>query len=103
MNFFIPQTKVEAAEALYASMADQLKDQMRWPITPRRIFALKYTHDKKVCTAKVGQTAGQGDRYIVMAIFESTHYIVFTHGLTGGVGTTILVNKDEITAIEDFA
>src|SRR5882672_1521269 len=105
MEFFIPQTpNGESAEVAYAGIVDSLKDQLRWTITPRRIFGLKYVHDKKTCSVKVGQLGGQGDRYMILAIFESNHYIVYTRGAaSGGTGTTILVNKDEVTSIEDFS
>lgn len=89
-------------EAVYAGITDSLKEQLRWPITPRRIRSLDYIHDKKRCRVEVGQLESQENRYRILAIFESNHYIVFTRADDGGHGVTILVNKDEVTAVEDF-
>lgn len=102
MEFFIPETKPSQTEAVYTGMMEALKEQLRWPITPRRIFKLKYIHDKKPWQAEVGQLERQGNRYQILAIFESNCYIVFTRDTDGSHGVTILVNKDEVTDIEDF-
>ena len=88
---------------MYDGMAVALKDQLRTTITDRRIFSLRYTHDKKKRQLQVGQLEQQEKRYEVMAIFESSPYIVFTQAKGGDHGITILVNKDEVTDIEDFA
>lgn len=102
MKFFIPKTTPAQAERLYTEMFESIKDQLRWTITPRRIYSLKYTHDKKACSAEVGTLERQGYRYIIQAIFESNHYVVFTQAPDGGQGIKILINKDEVTSIEDF-
>lgn len=103
MKFFIPRTKPREYEETYREITKQLKDQLRMPIAERRIFSVHYTHDKKKWCAEVGQLEEQEGRYEIVAIFESKPFIVFTRSEAGGQGVTILVNKDEITSIEEFA
>lgn len=102
MKFFVPQVPAARGEAVYARITDILKKQLRWPMTPRRIRLLKYTHDKRTHTLEVGELEAQESRYVVMAIFESSQYIVFTCTPTGKPGVIILVSKDDVTDIEDF-
>lgn len=87
---------------MYGQTRDLLKEQLRWPITDRRIASLRYVHDKKVCTATVGQLENQNHRYEIVAIYESSLYIVYTRAPNGAAGVTILVAKEEVTDVEDF-
>jgi hypothetical protein len=102
MKFFVPQIKPHEAETAYASMRDVVKDQLRWSITERRIFGLKYTHDKKPVSIAVGELDGQSNRYTILAIFESGLYIAYAKA-PNGAGVTMLINKDEVTEVEEFA
>jgi hypothetical protein len=103
MKFFIPHVKTRQYEDTYEQITKLLKEQLRMPIADRRIFSLCYTHDKKKWYAEVGQLEEQEGRYEILAIFESKPFIVFTRLENGDHGLTILVNKDEITDIVDFA
>jgi ABC-type phosphate/phosphonate transport system substrate-binding protein len=102
MKFFIPDTKPADTQEAYQGIAKLLKEQLRMPITDRRIYSLSYTHDKRKWRAVVGEREEQEDRYDIVAIFEAKPYIVFTRAQNGGQGLTIMVNPDEITAIEYF-
>ena len=101
-KFFIPQARPSETEAVYAHVKDVLKDQLRWPIGDRRIYGLKYTHDKKHLSVHVGELEAQSNRYTILAIYDSTLYIVYTRAANGGPGVTILINKDEVTEVIDF-
>lgn len=103
MKFFIPNTKAADVEETYKAMADSLKSQFRLPILERRIFSLNYTNSKHKWRAEVGKLEEQEDRYEILAIFESKSYIVYARSKTTNDGLTIMVDKDEVTAIEDFS
>ncbi len=103
MNFFVPQTKKSQQEATYQAISEQIVDQMRWTIAPRRIFSLRWIHDKKEYYAEVGKKEQNEYRYQIMAIMESNSYLIFTRSESGTSGTTILVNKDEVTEVLEFA
>lgn len=102
VRFFIPHAKPSEYEAQYASMIAAVKDQMRWVIGERRIFRIEYTHDKKRHSLQVGEVEAMGRDYEVCAILESNSYIAITKDLQGKLGVTIMVDKDEVTASEDF-
>ena len=102
MRFFIPAVKPADYETHYASRVASVKDQMRWTITPRRIYCLEYTHDKQQFELKVGEIENAGRDYEVEAILESNSYVVLARDILGGPGLTIMVDKSEITHIEDF-
>lgn len=100
MKFFIPQAKKSEFETKYQTIIEILKDQFRWPIVERKIFSLDYVHDKKSLSVEVGQELKQ--RYEVMAILESSSYLVFTRTPSGAAGVTLLVNKAEVESVVDF-
>jgi hypothetical protein len=102
MKFFIPQTAPAETEAAYQRIKAILLDQFRLPIQDRRIFSLSYTNSKRRWKAEVGQPEQQERRYDIVAIFESKQFIIYTRAKTGGAGPIILVNKTEVTAVEDF-
>ena len=102
MKFFVPRTKASEYGASYESIISVVKDQLRTPITERKIFSINYTHDKKRLRAEVGGLDPQMGRYEVCAIFESKPHIIFTRTEKGEPALTILVNSDEVTAVEDF-
>lgn len=102
MKFFIPHTKKAETEGAYQGMAEALKNQFRMPIDERRIFSLSYINSRKKWHAQVGQMEEQEGRYKILAIFESKPYIVVTQAKNGDQGLTILVDKTEVTAVEEF-
>ena len=102
MKFFVPNTKPADVEAAYKGIADSLKSQFRLPLVERRIYSLNYLNSKRKWRAEVGKLEEQEERYEILAIFESKSYIVFTRAQDGGQGLTIMIDKSEVTAIEDF-
>lgn len=102
MKFFVPGYTKGKAEAGYNDLLEHIKDQLRTPITPRRIFSISYTHDKKPYHIEVGKFEQQENRYEVVAIFESSVFIAMTRNKTGVQGIKILVSKDEVTDVKDF-
>jgi hypothetical protein len=102
MKFFVPQTEASEYETAYQGILRAVKDQMRMPITERRIFSISYVHDKKKFHADVGGLDPQQGRYEVLAILESKPHVIFTRAENGDPGLTMLVNSDEITDVEDF-
>jgi len=102
MQFFVPNVKKLEAEIAYQGVIKGLESQFRLPILEHRIFSLSYTNSKKRWYAEVGQLEEQENRYEIVAIFESKQFIVFTHTPDGKPGPIILVDKDEVTKVEDF-
>ena len=103
MQFFIPNTSKAHLEATYLDISKSLSSQFRLPIEDRRIFSLNYTNSKRKWHAEVGKLEEQEHKYEIYAIFESKQFIVFTRAKAGGPGLTILIDKAEVTAVEDFA
>jgi len=101
--FFIPQTHKAHQSAAYQTIIDGVKDQLGCKITDRRIYSLHYTHDKKNYSAVVGQLEEIEKHHKIIAILEANLYIVFTRAVRTRDILTILVNKDEVHTIEDFA
>lgn len=102
MKFFVPQVPQAQYQTTYDGIAKSVKEQLRIPITGRKIFSLDYAQGKKKWHAEVGQLDPQQGRYEILAIFEAKPHIVFTRAPGGGQGLTILVSNDEITGVQDF-
>ena len=102
MKFFIPHTPAAEADATYQKLAQLLRLQFRLPIVERRIFNLTYTNSKKEWFAEVGELEEQNGEYEIVAIFESKTYIIFTRAADGRDGVTIMVDKAEVTDVEEF-
>ena len=102
MKFFIPNVKASETETTHKAMAKLLQEQFRLPVMDRRIFSLRYTNSKKRWLAEVGCLEEQENHYEIVAIFESKQYMVVTRDKGGRPGITIMVDKDEVTAVEDF-
>jgi hypothetical protein len=103
MQFFMPNVGAPEAEVAYQGILKGLESQFRLPILEHRIFSLSYTNSKKKWHAEIGQLEEQENRYVIMSIYESKQFIVFTHAKDGSPGPIILVDKDEVTKVEDFA
>lgn len=103
MQFFMPQTKAREQAAAYQTIIDSLQDQLRCEIVPRQIFSLEYTHDKKNYRAQVGQLEQLEHHYEIIAILEANVYIVVAQKPSNNMSMSILVNKDEVYALETFA
>lgn len=105
MNFFVPRIAKPGAESVYQEIKRLTIDQMRIPIQDRRIFSLSYANgknNKDKWHAEVGKSAQNEQWYEVVAIFESKVYIIVNRTESGGPGPIVLINKDEVTAVEEF-
>ena len=98
----MPQADKGNTEATYQAIVAQVKDQLGWKLSERRIYSLHYLHDKKEYTVQVGELVPREHRFQVLAIFESNAYVVFTRTPDGYSGTTILVDKNEALGVVDF-
>ncbi len=102
MRFFIPGIPDHEAVAAYDALSLSAHDQLRTSITPKRIYSLKYIHDKHPITVRVGESHPDHTRYNIIAIFESQPHIVITQTAAGQPGPTIMVASHEITEIVEF-
>ena len=102
MRFFIPDTSKAQAEPAYLEMRRALIDQLRFTIQECRIFKLSYTNSKRNWQVEVGKPKPQENQYVVMAIFEAGVFIVVNQTLSGAAGPIVLIDKAEVTAIEEF-
>ncbi|HVE80722.1 MAG TPA: hypothetical protein VNA68_01095 [Candidatus Dormibacteraeota bacterium] len=102
MQFFIPHTTKARLETKYQDLSDIAQEQLRAKVTDQRIFSINYIQDKKRLRLAVGEFEQQENRYKILAILESSPYIVCTRTKEGLPGITILVNKDDVTDIEYF-
>lgn len=102
MQFFVPQAKKRDYETTYEGLIDIAKDQLRWPVTSRKIFRIEYISHKKPFIAEVGRLAPAEHRYEIVAILDSTVYLVVTKAIDGGPGITILVDKSDVTSVIEF-
>ena len=102
MKFFVPEIPNSHAELAYKSLADSAKSQMRIAITPKRIYGLRYVHDRRPVRVVVGGSHPEHPGYMILAILESQPHIVMAQSLRGGSDLTILVNTAEITEVTEF-
>jgi hypothetical protein len=102
MKFFVPGIVASQSEAAYEALFKTAREQLRVPITPKRIYRLEYVHDKRRITIQVGEFHPAHPRYIILAILESRPHIVITRTATAEPGPTIMVASNEITEIIEF-
>ncbi len=103
MQFFMPRTSNAQSEIAYADIKRILLDQLGMPITERRIYSLSYASGKRVWRSQVGQIGQRERQYEVMAIFELAKvYIVYNKTPSGEAGPITLIDKEEVTSIEEF-
>ncbi len=102
MRFFVPQSKPSHYDRDYQAIAEAVKSQLGWKLADRQIYSLRHQSGKHEIQFEVGELAPPENYYQVIAILESNSYIVFTRARDGRAGTTILVDKAEVLAIEDF-
>ncbi len=104
MKFFIPHAKSGTQEALYGELAKQLKSQLGILLEEQRIFKVTYQRGKRKYAAEVGKFEEHEDHYEIIAIYKTPRlYIVATRTKDGEPGVSILVDKDEVLTVEDFA
>ena len=102
MKFFVPGTSAAHSETAYRTLFDAAKDQLRTPISEKRIFSLRYIHDKRTVSIEVGEPHPHHPKYQILAILESHPHIVLTRDRLGKHGPTIMVANAEITEVVEF-
>lgn len=102
MKFFIPQVEPKKCNEVYDEMVKTVKDQMKMPISERKIYSISYVHEKKNWHAEVGQPDPQRGKYEVLAIFESKPFVIMTRSNAVETPLMMLVTPDEITDIKVF-
>ncbi len=102
MKFFIPHAETaDMAERAYQGIKAFAKDNILWNISDRRIFRIEYFDKGKHRKDEVGKiTDVNGEE--VIAILESTAFLVCTPNRGVLRGDPILVGTNEVRDIEDF-
>lgn len=104
LNYFrVPQTKKQHYEEAYQALKDNIKYQMGWVPTDRRIYSLTYISNKQKLTAQVGYYGQIEQNYEVVAILEAAAYIIVTKTKDGQQGPSILVDSKDVIEVQDFA
>ncbi len=103
MKFFVPAAKDEAkAEHVYTSIANSLKA----PITPKRIWQLRWNNNLRDITCEVGKPLAsdyQTGKELVLAIFDCENFYKICTLTRGGFeGEPILVEKNSQSSVTYF-
>ena len=96
MKFFIPDAKDESdAEQVYERTKKIAGETLGWPVSERRIQSITFRDKQQTVQAEVGKTdpiTGE----IVMAILDSTAFLVCTPNRGVLRGIPVLVGKHEV-------
>jgi len=102
VKFFIPaEDNPEKAEGLYQAIKKFAQQNMAWEITDRRIRSIRYRHERKDLVATVGEPEPRTGEPVI-AILESTTFLVCTPNRGVLRGMPIMVGKHEVFTSEDF-
>lgn len=102
MRFFIPAVKDEAdAEMVWEATKKFAEEMLGWDISERRIFSIAYRHEGKDYHVEVGKPDPRSHE-LVVAILESTTYLVCTPNRGVVRGIPILVGQDKVGKTIDF-
>ncbi len=102
MRFFVPAVKDEAeAETVWEATKKFAEEMLGWKISERRIFSIAYRHEGKDYHVEVGKPDPRSHE-LVIAILESTTYLVCTPNRGVVRGIPILVGQDKVGKTIDF-
>ena len=101
-KFFIPHVPGGQRDGVYGDIVAAVKDQLKCPITERRIARLVYRNGRRMLTAAVGSQEQMEGHYEVVAILESKFYVVVTKSSNGAAGPCILVDAGDVAVVESF-
>lgn len=102
MRFFVPAVKDEAdAEMVWEATKKFAEEMLGWKISERRIFSIAYQHEGKDYHVEVGKPDPRNSE-LVIAILESTTYLVCTPNRGVVRGIPILVGQDKVGKTIDF-
>jgi hypothetical protein len=102
MKFFMPAAEdEEQAERVYNSVVKFNREQLRWEVSARRIFSIRWVHEGTEYYAEVGKPAPRlGEP--VLAILESNAYLICTPSRGVVRGEPMLVGTNEVIHLVDF-
>ena len=101
MKFFLPKaTSEEQQNQIYDAIRRFASESLGWPLTQRRVFSIRYRHNGVQALAQVGERDIDGE--IILAIFESTAYVVTTPNRGAFRGDPILIGRDEASDVVFF-
>ncbi len=101
MKFFLPTaTSEEQQNQIYADIRRFAQATLGWPFTDRRVFSIRYRHNGIEALAQVGERDIDGE--VILAIFESTTYVVTTPNRGGFRGDPILVGREKVSGVIFF-
>lgn len=102
MKFFVPEiTDDKETETIYAHAKRSAVEGFGWQVSDRRIRRISYREGGKLLQAEVGKPdpiTGEP----VMAIFESTTYLICTENRGVRQGAPILVGRHEVIESAEF-
>ncbi len=102
MQFYIPNvTDPRKAEEIYQATRKFAAETTGWRIEQRRIRSIKFRDHGKMVVATVGKLEPM-EGALVIAILESTTYLICTPNRGVLRGSPMMVGKDEVTDFEDF-
>ena len=102
MRFFIPAAKDETqAEEVWVAIKKFAEETLGWEISDRRIFSIFYQRQDKHYHVEVGKPDPRNNE-LVIAILESTTYLVCTPNRGVVRGMPILVGQDKVERTIDF-
>ena len=102
MRFFVPAVKDEAdAEMVWEATKKFAEEMLGWEISERRIFSIAYQYKGKNYHVEVGKPDPRSHE-LVIAILESTTYLVCTPNRGVVRGIPILVGQDKVERTTDF-
>jgi len=105
VKFFVPgMVDGEEAEEFHSALSMCCKYFAGAPVTPARVYALRYRRDGREFLAQVGVPhPPDTDARLVMAILPSPRYFLICR--RGGTGKTLppfVVDRDEVSDAEYF-
>ena len=101
-KFFVPKAKDDAqAQEVWESVKKFAEETLDWEVSDRRIFSIAYQKHGKEYHVEVGKPDPRNEE-LVVAIFESTTYLVCTPNRGVLRGMPLLISKSELTDITDF-
>ena len=102
MKFFIPKAKDDAeAQEIWKAVKKFAEETLEWEVSDRRIFSIAYQKQSENFYVEVGQPNPRNGE-LVIAILESTTYLVCTPSRGVLRGMPILIGKSELRDITDF-
>jgi len=102
MKFFVPTAQDnKEAESIYDATKKFATETLRWQVTNRRIQSISFRDKGESVQAEVGKIEPITGETLV-AILESTTFLLCTPNRGVLRGMPILVGKHEVTSVTEF-